>query len=309
MDLALSVPQIPSPGETIQAIACEMIPGGKGANQAYACGRLGGSCVFLSAVGEDEAGERLLRNLRSAGVVTDHIIRAKGMPTGSAVILVDRKGENCIIAVPGANAACDLAYLNGSRALIRQTDMVLAQLETPVPDVCACLAQARSLGKYTILNPAPVPQTALPEELYPCLDCIVPNETELERLTGHAAGSEQEVREAAELLLKKGVRNVVVTLGARGAMLVQPGNTELYRSIPVQAVDTTAAGDTFIAGMTVRLAEGYPLPDAIRFANAAAAISVTRKGAQTSIPDREEVMRVYQKQKQMNMREDLREKI
>lgn len=295
MDMVFGVTRMPRPGETVRAVSYERIPGGKGANQAYACGRLGGDCAFLSAVGQDALGDQILENLRTVGVATEDVAHITHVSTGVANILVDAAGENSIVVVAGANAACDAAYLKGKIRRLEESDIVLAQLETPVQDVCEYLIQAKRMGKHVILNPAPAPtEGTLPQELYPCLDYITPNETELERLTGHPTHSEEDIVTAARLLLEKGVGSVIVTMGAQGALLARRDGITVFPAFRTEAVDTTAAGDTFNAGLAVQLAAGRTLPEAIRFANAAAAISVTRKGAQTSVPAEEEVIRLLE---------------
>lgn len=289
MDLVMNVSELPRPGETVRSVQHMWLPGGKGANQAYACGKLGGDCTFLSAVGADPYGKTLLASLKSVGVDTSGILCGASSMTGMAIITVDSTGENSIVLLPGANLLCDRAYLEGCFEALEQSDVVLAQLETPLDGVAYILEEAKRRGKCTILNPAPAPEE--PEILrpvYPFLDYITPNETELERLTGLPVDTVEQACAAAERLLEWGVKTVLVTMGEQGAVYVDAHCNRHIPAIRVQAVDTTAAGDTFNAGVAVELAAGRSIAEALQFAIAAAAISVTRKGAQPSVPSRTE---------------------
>lgn len=293
MDFVVQLDRMPEIGETIISKDFHRIPGGKGANQAYACGKLGGSTCFLSAVGSDGIGSIIVDNLQQAGVDCSQVAFCDGQSTGMAMIYVNSKGDNSIVVVPGANNACDREYLAACEHLLASSDIVVAQLEIPLEGVCYAMGRAHELGKLTILNPAPAPE-CLPQELYSCLDYITPNETELHLLTGRGTDSLDEIRAAADILLERGVKNVVVTLGNRGALLRNSSTCIRYPAPRVCAVDTTAAGDTFNGALAVRLAEGAVLEDAINFANAAAALAVTIRGAQTSVPFRDEVERFLQ---------------
>ena len=295
IDYVLSVAEMPKKGETVRSTGFRLIPGGKGANQACACGRLGGGCTFLSAVGKDGNGEVLIASLKHAGVNCSGLRIDPDMPTGMAIIPVDRHGENRIIIVPGANALCDNAYLQSSLPLIRQADLVLTQLETPLETVYALIRLARAEEKTVLLNPAPaVPD--LPADVYSCIDYITPNETELAILSGMPADTEEEIIRAAHILIDRGVGHVIVTVGSRGAIHVHANGAVYYPAFPAKPVDTTAAGDTFSAALAVALADGLDLTSAIPFGNAAASLTVEKSGAQTSIPSRAEVMkRLHQK--------------
>ena len=287
MDLVLRVREMPQKGETVTTKSMKKIPGGKGANQACAVGKLGGSCVFLSAVGEDDSGEQLSRSLTAANVDVRHFLRSDTEPTGTAVISVNDEGENSIMIVPGANKLCNEAYFRQHQALIDDADILVTQLETPHEDVYRLIKYCKQAGKLVFLNPAPAPDH-IPEAVLRGLDFITPNETELEKLTGMPTKTIPQIESAAEELLRRGVKNVIVTLGAKGALLYNEEGKKLYPTFPAVPVDTTAAGDTFNAGVVVGLAEGKTLSEAIDLGNAAASISTTRKGAQTSIPTREE---------------------
>lgn len=288
IDFVLQIDEMPRKGETIQTKAFNKIPGGKGANQACACGRLGGECTFLSAVGCDGLGDLILDSLKGANVNVEHVLHKETRPTGMAIIAVNKDGDNSIMIVPGANADCDMAYFEANYDCINEANVVIAQLETPAEDVYQLLEAAKSAGKITVLNPAPAPDH-IPESVLLSLDFITPNETELAKITGMKTDTIPEISAAAELLRSKGVQNVLVTIGSRGALLCNADGCEIFPPFKSRPVDTTAAGDTFNAGFAVGLAEGKSLRSAITLANAAAAISITRKGAQTSIPTRKEV--------------------
>jgi ribokinase len=289
IDLVFGVYEMPRPGETVMSRSFREVPGGKGANQACACGKLGGNCTFLSAVGKDSMGEKAMDSLRSANVDTRKMLCCETLPTGMAAITVDSRGENSIVIVAGANSACDEAYIRQNEANIQTADIILTQQETPRECVSFLLERAKALGKCTILNPAPA-SGSLPDEMLRGLRYITPNETELGRLTNMRTQTMEEIALAARALYEKGVENVLVTVGARGALLYNRDGLETYPAFPVERViDSTAAGDTFNAGLAVALAEGLSTACAIRFANAAAAISIGRSGAQTSIPSRAEV--------------------
>lgn len=288
MDFVIGMDRMPELGETLMSKSFARVPGGKGANQAYACGRLGGSVSFLSAVGDDGLGREIIENLEQANVDCSKVIYCGRESTGLAVICVDHAGNNSIMVIPGANCACTKSYVASMEERLEEFDIVMAQLEVPQDGVCYMMQRAYELGKITILNPAPAPEE-LPAELYPCLHYITPNETELQRLSGRRVDSPEAAAAAADVLLARGARNVIVTLGGKGALLKNREHETLYPPPAVQVVDTTAAGDTFNGAFAVKLAEGAALDTAIGFANAAAALAVSRTGAQTSVPLRSEV--------------------
>ncbi len=287
IDLVVGVPSIPKRGETIMSRSFKKAPGGKGANQACACGRLGGGCVFLGRVGDDGSGRSVLDSLEGAGVDVSRVEEAEGLTTGTAFITVGEDGENSIVVIPGANLACDDGYFDRNSDALDGSDVVLTQLETPVQSIWRLLGRAKAAGKTTILNPAPAPDF-IPDEVLSGLDFLTPNETELGRLSGMPAETMPQIELAARSLLKKGVKNVIVTMGEKGALLCRGDGCSPYPAFKCDPVDTTAAGDTFNAALAVALCEGRTVGDAILFANAAASISVTREGAQTSVPTREE---------------------
>lgn len=287
MDLVLGVKKLPCEGETVRGLSKAETPGGKGANQAYACGRQGRAVTFLSAVGKDAYGTALLKSLQGAGVEWGHI-RQCDTPTGMAVITVSQQGANSIVVLSGANAACDTDYIAAQARLFSQCDILLTQLETPKEGVYKAVELAASHQKCIILNPAPV-EAPIPKELLQKISYITPNEVELRTLTGCPTGSLSQVKTAAAVLLSQGVKNVLVTLGEKGALLVNSCGATLYPTYPVKAVDTVAAGDTFNGAFAAALSRGESVTPAIRYANAAAAISVSRRGAQASVPSRQEV--------------------
>lgn len=295
IDLVASVDRMPLLGETVRGHCFARIPGGKGANQAYACGKLGAPTLFVSRVGDDGLGDLILANMAEVGVDCAYLCSTPGQPTGTATIWVDQSGNNSIVVVAGANAACDIRYLSGCADAFAQSDLLLVQLETPQEGIRYAIEQCAALGKIVILNPAPAPDK-LPDDWYPLLDYITPNETELQKLTGVADTRDLDtVREGCRILLDKGVKNVLVTLGSKGAMLVNGRGDSLFVPPDIKVVDTTAAGDTFNAAFAVRLLEGASPEEAIVFANLASTIAVSHKGAQTSVPSREEVQRFAEK--------------
>lgn len=286
-DMVILADHFPVPGETILGGKFLMNPGGKGANQAVAAARLGGKVAFITKVGEDVFGQQAFQNLEEEGIDTSGIAIDPSEPSGVAQITVDKHAENCIVVAPGANMTLSQSDVDRVIPLIENADIVLAQLEIPFDTVAYVLRRASEMGKRTLLNPAPA--RPLPDDLYPYLYLITPNETETEILTGIKVSDRGSAREAAEMLISKGVKVVIITLGANGAYLFD-GDQEIEISAPkVKAVDTTAAGDTFNGALAVALSKGEALHDAVQFANRAAALSVTKMGAQSSIPSWKEL--------------------
>jgi len=292
MDFVVSVEHLPAPGETVLGRNFQMIPGGKGANQAVAAARLGGNSVavrMVGRVGYDVFADHLKASLSAAGVDVSAVHAAKSAATGVALISVDRSGQNSIVVASGANHELAAADVEALRTVFRGARQALFQLETPLDTVAAALGLAREEGLATILDPAPA--QALPDPVLQRVDILTPNETEALRLLNRppARVSPAEAAELAAALRRRGPKTVIVKLGEQGCYA---DSGTLQAHIPgfvVEARDTTAAGDTFNAALAVALAEGAPLDHALRFANAAAAISVTRPGAQTSAPLRREV--------------------
>jgi ribokinase len=288
LDMVCNVEHIPAVGETVLARDITMVPGGKGANQACAAGRLGAQVALLGAVGRDEQAEVQVRNLAAAGVDVSRLIRREKQRTGSAFVAVNPEGDNSIVVMAGANATLQPADIDRNLDLLRECSVVLLQLEIPLETVLYAAQKAKELGKTVILDPAPAP-ASFPAELYCCVDVIKPNETELSILSG-VVHAEEHLHEAARVLREMGAKNVLVTLGAKGAYLCpETGEEALIPAQKVRAVDTTAAGDAFTAAFACRIAMGDGLLAAASFANQVSAIVVTRPGAQSSIPTLKEV--------------------
>jgi ribokinase len=282
LDLVVPVDRIPRPGETVVGGDLFRAPGGKGANQAVACARLGAPTSFVGCVGDDEAGRTLRAALREDGVVIDHLQVADGVASGTAMIVVDPAGENAITVSPGANAHLSPGHLVGVG--LDQVAALLLQLEIPLPTV---VAAAEATTGLVVLNPAPA--RPLPDDLLGRTDVLVPNRGELAVLCGRRDEPDEldEVVDLARSL--PAPSRIVVTLGAQGAVAIDDGEVSIARAFAVEAVDATGAGDTFCAALAVALTEGAALADATRWAVVAAGLAVTRRGAQPSIPTRVEV--------------------
>ena len=289
LDLVAGAPHIPVPGETVLGHSFETFSGGKGGNQAVAAARLGAEVTMIGAVGEDAFGERLRGDLASAGVDVSSIESVEG-PSGTALISRGNGGENSIIVVPGANAALTPAHVEKHLDRIAGAGMVLLQLEVPLETVECVARHAAESGAPVMLDPAPA--QALPDALLRNLAWLTPNETEQAILLD---GSDARVEDAAMLLLARGAKNVALKLGRNGVYIAGRGfQPQLVPGFAVDAVDTTAAGDVFNAAFAVALVEGQSAIDAARFASAAAAVSVTRRGSQASAPSRDEVMNLLE---------------
>jgi ribokinase len=286
-DMIIKLERIPRPGETILGGEFVSAAGGKGANQAVAAARAGGDVTFVARVGQDMLGDAAVAGFVRDGIDVQHVTRDQAAPSGVALIFVARDGENSIAVASGANGCLSPADVKNAQAAIASTSNVLLQLETPMETVEAAVQLAARAKVAVILNPAPA--RVLPDTLLKLVSILTPNETEAELLTGIAVTTEATAAQAAEKLLARGVDTVILTLGARGAFVANASIRQLVPGFPVQAVDTTAAGDVFNGAMAVALGEGRPLLEAVRFANAAAAISVTRLGAQPSAPTRKEI--------------------
>jgi ribokinase len=291
-DMVASAPELPRPGETVVGGEFYTAPGGKGANQAVAAARAGGRRVrvaFVGAVGDDAFGRAAAKGLRAEGIDCRRVRTVKGAASGVALIMVGRVGENMIVVAPGANAELTPRDVARARAEIKSADVVLAQLETPLAAVAKAMDLATAAGARTILNPAPAPAKRLPASLLKMVDILTPNETEFEAIAGCAPSGRKGL--AAARRLARTVRELlVITEGPRGARVFATSGDE-YRVPPfkVKAVDTVAAGDAFNGALAAGLAEGKTLADALRFASAAAAVSVTRRGAQPSLPTRRQI--------------------
>ncbi len=287
-DLAFRVDALPRWGETRMGVSFALGPGGKGSNQAVATARVGGRVSFISKVGEDPFGEMARRMYREEGIDTEYLYSTNEM-TGAAAILIDSaKGENAIVVVPGACFGLTVEELNRAGERIATSSVFVAQLELPVAVVEHGLRMARAHGVKTILNPAPA--MALPESIFGSCDYLTPNETEAAALTGVVVNGIEDARRAADVLLARGVRNVVVTLGPQGALI---HNGSISEHVPAMhagpVVETTGAGDAFNGGFAVGLGEGMDVVEAARFGCAVAGLSVTRAGTAPSMPRRSEV--------------------
>lgn len=287
MDLVVRTSRIPRPGETILGSEFHTAPGGKGANQAVAAARMGGRVSMVGRVGSDAFAQSLLDGLVADGVDHAFVMRDPEAATGVAFIVVDDMGENSIVVASGANMRLSPTDVDAAEAAIAAADVLLLQLEVPLGVVVRAAEVARAHGATVILNPAPA--CPLPPELLSLIDVLIPNESETALLTHLPVGDRAEIEVAASALRELGVDTVVLTLGERGALLMEKGEKELIPAFEVTPVDTTAAGDAFVGGFAVALAEGRSLADAVRWGNAAGALATTRLGAQPSLPARRAV--------------------
>ncbi len=288
-DMIIKLDRIPRPGETILGGEFVTAAGGKGANQAVAAARAGGKVTFIGRVGCDMFGDEAIAGFRRDGINLKHLVRDAKAPSGAALIFVAKDGENSIAVAGGANGRLSPADVRKAKRAFANASAVIMQLETPLETVQAAAELAAKAGVRVILNPAPA--RSLPDKLLKLVSILTPNETEAELLTGIKVTDEKSAGQAADKLLAKGVETVILTLGARGAFVAGAGIRQLVAGFKVKPVDTTAAGDTFNGALVVALGESLALIDAVRFANAAAAISVTRLGAQPSAPSRKEIDR------------------
>lgn len=287
MDLVARIKSFPRPGETVLSDDFAAYPGGKGANQAVCCAKLGGKVEFIAKMGSDVYREKLLESLKRDKVNTDLVLVDRSSSTGVALILVDENGQNEIAVVSGSNMRLRPEDLTNFSGVFKKARVVLSQLEIPLETVAAALRLAGETGALTILNPAPA--RILPDSIYRFVDVLTPNETECEMLSGVKIVDDESLGKAAAKLLEKGVRNVIVTVGDKGAILVNDSGASSYGSTIVETVDTTGAGDAFNGALAYSLSIGDSMDKAISFANSVAAFSVTRKGAQASMPTRKEL--------------------
>ncbi|EOZ91963.1 Ribokinase [Indibacter alkaliphilus LW1] len=282
MDMVIQTSHFPKPGETIIGGHFSLIPGGKGANQAVAAARLGGSVAFITQLGTDVFGNTSLENFKKEGIDTSRIRQNPHQPSGVALITVDGHGENTIIVAPGANNHLREEDIQAAENYFLEASIVLIQLEIPLQVVLASVQMAKKYGKKLILNPAPASQ--LSAEYYDGLYMITPNETEIELLSGIKIVDERSAKSAAAVLASKGAQHIVITLGASGAYVYSEEFTGILPTEKVKAVDTTAAGDTFNGALAVALGNGRTIKEAVAFALKAATLSVQKLGAQSSIP-------------------------
>lgn len=293
MDLVLQAPRIPAPGETVLGASdLARFPGGKGANQASAAARLGAQVRMVGRVGNDEFADPVLASLTDVGVDTTYVVRDERAATGLGMIVIDADGQNAIVVASGANAAVTVDDVAAAESVIARSNILLLQLEIPMPAVIAAAQVARRHAVTTILNPAPA--QPLPADLLACVDVLIPNESEAEILSGTTPGASADIGVLAEALRATGVATTIVTLGSRGCARVEPDAVTLHPSFSIEAVDTTAAGDAFVGGFAAALAAGSNIETAIVQGSAAGALACTRLGAQASLPDRTAVDRLLQ---------------
>ena len=286
-DMVVKAQHLPVPGETILGGTFLMNPGGKGANQAVAVARLGGELMFVAKVGNDIFGRQTVEGFKNEGMDTGYIFTDLEHPSGVALITVDENAENCIVVAPGANGTLSKDDIDRAASEIASAELLLVQLEVPLETIEYAVQIAAENGVKVILNPAPA--CPLPEGLFKHLYMLTPNETEAALLTGLEVTDLESAKKAAQALHEKGVDTVIITMGSDGALIYQNGTFDVVEAMKVKAVDTTAAGDTFNGALAVALSEEMPVLQAVKFASQAAAISVTRMGAQASVPYRSEI--------------------
>lgn len=286
-DMVIKSDRLPKPGETILGGNFLMNHGGKGANQAVAAARLGGNVTFVCKIGNDIFGNETMEMFHKEKIDTTYVGITTTEPSGIALINVDKKGENCIVVASGANSTLSVEDIQKAEPAIKRASIVIMQLETPIESVTYAARMAKKDGITVLLNPAPA--QPLPDELLANVDIIIPNVTEAEIISGMCITDEESAKEAIRHISAKGIKTVIITMGARGALAYENNEFIHIPAFKVEAVDTTAAGDTFCGGLCVALSEGKSLKEAIIFASKASSISVTRMGAQGSIPLREEI--------------------
>jgi ribokinase len=290
-DLVVRSPRFPKPGETISGEDLQIIPGGKGANQAVAAARQGVKTTMVGRVGSDSFGPFLVDNLNANQVDTTHVT-VDPSATGTAIIVVDTNGQNSIVLSPGANG--NVSPKDVESASFLSSKLLLLQLEIPTPTVLHAAQQARAHGLTVILNPAPA--KLLPSELLSAVDILIPNESELSLLTGSPVNDIASAETAANEMLKQGVKTVIVTLGSKGALLVTDAQAKLVNTFDVNVLDTTAAGDAFIGGFASAILRGKSLEDSVRYGCACGALATTKFGAQPSLPTKAEVEKFIKQQ-------------
>jgi ribokinase len=295
MDLVFRARRMPMIGETIKGQEFHQIPGGKGANQAVAAARQDAQVSFVASIGSDGFGEQSLRGFADEGIDLRHISKAASTPTGTAGIIVDDSGHNCIVISGGANDLLSPAHIDAAADAIGAAQLLVCQLETPMPTVKAAIDVAKARGVKVILNPAPA--QALASDMFAKIDYLILNETEASQLSGTEVVDHDTARFASENLLARGVGVVLLTMGEHGVCIAQPGSCKHIPAVKVDVVDTTAAGDTFVGAFAVGRGRGLSVEEASMEAQYAAALTVTRLGAQTSIPRRAEVEQFIQSRK------------
>ncbi len=278
---------MPKPGQTIIGSNFKEVPGGKGANQAVAMARLNGNVSMIGKVGEDGFGQTLINSLKNDKVDTTYIQTTKGS-TGVALITVDKNAQNSIVVSPGANFEVKEEDIDNNIKAIENSDIVVLQLETPLNTIKYALNKAKELNKYTILNPAPA--VKLDDEIIKNVDLLTPNETELEIISGVSIETEEDIQKAAQIMIEKGVKELIVTLGSKGSLYINKEKSMFKKAYKVEAVDTTAAGDSYTGALAVALSQDKGIEDAMDFASKVGALSVLKEGAQSSLPTLEDVI-------------------
>ena len=281
MDLVVNVDEMPKKGQTLIGSKFKEIPGGKGANQAVAASRLGGDVYMIGKVGNDGFGQSLLKQLKADKIKTDYVQIEEG-PSGVALITVDKNAENSIVVSPGANFKLEESDIDKCIDGIKESEIVVIQLETPIDTIKYALEKSKELGKFTILNPAPA--VKLSDDIIKNVDLLTPNETELEILSGVKIENEDDIKKAANVMIQKGVKQLIVTLGSKGSLYLDKDNVKFKKSYKVEAIDTTAAGDSYTGALAVAFSKGKDIDEAMDFASKVGALCVTNVGAQTSIP-------------------------
>jgi ribokinase len=287
-DMVIKAPRLPRPGETVTSGTFFRARGGKGANQAVAAARAGGSVAMIGSVGLDTFGDDAIAGFEEDGIDTSHVVRSAATPSGVALIVVDAAAQNLIAVAAGANALLSAADIRACEATIASADVLVTQLEIPIAAVEEAVGLAHRHGVRVILNPAPA--CSLADDLLGRIAVLTPNASETERLTGVNPADEASAQRAADVLLARGIGACVITLGSGGVFVATAGRASRVAGWDVAAEDTTGAGDVFTGALAVALGDGKDLVEAARFANAAAAISVTRRGAQPSAPQRDEIV-------------------
>ena len=286
MDLVVNVDKMPKPGQTIIGSNFKEVPGGKGANQAVAMARLNGNVSMIGKVGEDGFGQTLINSLKNDKVDTTYIKTTKGA-TGVALITVDNNAQNSIVVSPGANFEVKEEDIDNNIEAIKNSDIVVLQLETPLNTIKYALKKSKELNKYTILNSEQA--LKLVDEIIKNVDLLTPNETELEIISGVSIETEEDIQKAAQIMIEKGVKELIVTLGSKGSLYINKEKSIFKKAYKVEAVDTTAAGDSYTAALAVALSKDQSIEEAMDFASKVGALSVLKEGAQSSLPTLEDV--------------------